>query len=102
MKTGIFFHEEFRNKDWPIIGDKFRSFPGIMAKALPLPGVAYFESQPASDNVLLLTHTPQYLADVRKAIEGVSEGRYMIITHGGFRSDVAEYIFPRIVEILAG
>ena len=31
----------------------------------------------------------------------VCEGKYVVLTHGGKRRDVAEYIFPRIVEILA-
>ena len=38
---------------------------------------------------------------VKSCAEEVCNGRYLIITHGGFRVDVAEYIFPRIVEILA-
>ena len=28
-------------------------------------------------------------------------GRYVVITHGGFRTDMPEYIFPRILGILA-
>ena len=36
MKTGVFFHNEFRNKDWPIIGDKFRNFPDVMKKPLSM------------------------------------------------------------------
>ena len=32
----------------------------------------------------------------------ICNGRYLIIAHGGFRADITEYIFPRIVEILAG
>ncbi|MBA7666303.1 hypothetical protein ES703_74382 [subsurface metagenome] len=31
----------------------------------------------------------------------VCAGRYMIITHGGARVDVADYIFPRIIQVLA-
>lgn len=31
----------------------------------------------------------------------VCNGRYIIITHGGQRRDVAEYIFPEIIKILA-
>jgi hypothetical protein len=31
----------------------------------------------------------------------ICEGRYVVLTHGGKRADVAEYIFPKIIEILA-
>ncbi|MCX7856480.1 MAG: hypothetical protein N2513_00635 [Deltaproteobacteria bacterium] len=31
----------------------------------------------------------------------VCDGRYIIITHGGSRRDVAEYIFPEIIKILS-
>jgi acetoin utilization deacetylase AcuC-like enzyme len=30
------------------------------------------------------------------------EGRYLILTHGGYLYDIADNIFPRIIEILAG
>jgi len=39
--------------------------------------------------------------EVRRCAEEVCEGRYLIITHGGYLMEVAEYIFPAIVEILA-
>ncbi|UCG64413.1 MAG: hypothetical protein JSW12_17550 [Deltaproteobacteria bacterium] len=38
---------------------------------------------------------------VKECAEIVCDGRYMIITHGGARADVADYIFPRIIQILA-
>jgi len=46
MKTGAFFNEEFKNKDWPVIGDKFRNFPEALKDVLKLPNVVYFESFP--------------------------------------------------------
>lgn len=67
MRTGVFFHPEFRNKDWPIIGDKFRNFPKVLEKQLTLPGVAYFEPEPAPEEILLMTHSVQYLADVHRS-----------------------------------
>ncbi|HOJ43915.1 MAG TPA: hypothetical protein PK800_07315, partial [Syntrophorhabdaceae bacterium] len=39
--------------------------------------------------------------EVKACADSICEGRYLIITHGGYRSDNAEYIFPRVVEILA-
>ena len=67
MKTGIFFHEEFKNRDWPVIGDKFRNFPGVMKDALALPGVALIEPAPVDEEVLYRAHTPQYVAEVRRS-----------------------------------
>lgn len=66
MKTGIFFHEEFKNKDWPVIGDKFRRFPEVMTTTLSLPDVALFTPKPAEEEVLYKAHTPQYVAEVRQ------------------------------------
>jgi hypothetical protein len=53
MKTGVFFHKEFTNKDWPIIGDKFHNFPMVMERALLLPDVTLFESKPVDEEILL-------------------------------------------------
>lgn len=66
MKTGVFFHEEFRGRQWDIIGDKFRNFPGVLKEVLGLPGVTLFESRPAEEEELLSTHTWTYLNDVRR------------------------------------
>jgi len=44
---------------------------------------------------------PRLAEEVKKCAEEVCEGRYIIITHGGYLADVAENIFPRIIEILA-
>jgi acetoin utilization deacetylase AcuC-like enzyme len=38
---------------------------------------------------------------VKRCSAEVCDGRYMIITHGGARADVADYIFPQIIRILA-
>lgn len=49
--------------------------------------------------------TPEFFIDlveiVKECAEEICEGRYLIITGGGSRRDVAEFIFPRIAEILA-
>jgi acetoin utilization deacetylase AcuC-like enzyme len=44
---------------------------------------------------------PLLVQKIRACAEDVCQGRYTVLTHGGNRRDVAEYIFPRIVEILA-
>ena len=38
---------------------------------------------------------------VKECADMVCDGRYLIITHGGARADVADYIFPRIIQVLA-
>lgn len=38
---------------------------------------------------------------VKSCAEEVCRGKYMVITHGGSRTELAEYIFPKIIEILA-
>ncbi len=49
--------------------------------------------------------TRGFFLDLAKEVKAVSEeiceGRYIIITHGGYRIDVADFIFPGIVQILA-
>ena len=67
VKTGVFFHPEFSHQDWPIIGNKYRNFPGVMERALSLEGVKLFESKPVPEELLLRVHTENYLKDVKKA-----------------------------------
>jgi len=44
---------------------------------------------------------PRLAERIKELAEEVSQGRYVIITHGGARKDVAERIFPEIVRLLA-
>ncbi|MHC1635073.1 MAG: arginase family protein [Candidatus Methanospirareceae archaeon] len=50
--------------------------------------------------------TKEFFLELVKLLKGSAEelkscaGRYLIITMGGARSDIAEYIFPRIIRIL--
>jgi acetoin utilization deacetylase AcuC-like enzyme len=43
----------------------------------------------------------ELVKEVKECAEDVCQGRYLIITGGGSRRDVAEYIFPRIANVLA-
>jgi acetoin utilization deacetylase AcuC-like enzyme len=52
------------------------------------------------DRGLTQSFFPLLAEEVRKYADEVCEGRYIIITHGGYLREVAEYIFPCIVEIL--
>lgn len=49
--------------------------------------------------------TPNFFLELARKMKSyaseVCSGRYIVITHGGERRDVAEYIFPRIIDILA-
>lgn len=40
--------------------------------------------------------------EVKALADEICSGRYLVLTHGGNRADIAEFIFPRIIEILAG
>jgi acetoin utilization deacetylase AcuC-like enzyme len=44
---------------------------------------------------------PWLVNEIKECASEICKGRYLILTHGGQRADVAEYIFPKIVEILA-
>jgi acetoin utilization deacetylase AcuC-like enzyme len=44
---------------------------------------------------------PRLVEETKACAREVCQGRYIVLTHGGKRKDVAEHIFPRIVEILA-
>jgi acetoin utilization deacetylase AcuC-like enzyme len=49
--------------------------------------------------------TPDFFPALARLIKDVAdqvcEGRYIVITHGGARADVAQLIFPEIARILA-
>ena len=39
--------------------------------------------------------------EINELAKEVCGGRYLVLTHGGDRADVADYIFPEILKILA-
>lgn len=45
---------------------------------------------------------PRLAQLVKECADSVCEGRYVVITGGGFRRDVAEYVFPKVLRVLAG
>ena len=65
MKTGVFFHDIFRGKEWLIIGDKFRRFPGVMKKALRHSDVQLFEPRKVDEALLLKVHTQRLVQNLR-------------------------------------
>ncbi|MBW1730103.1 MAG: hypothetical protein JRH08_01235 [Deltaproteobacteria bacterium] len=44
---------------------------------------------------------PRLVKEIKACSEQLCSGRYVVLTHGGRRADVAEYIFPEIIKILA-
>lgn len=44
---------------------------------------------------------PRLVEEISECAEETCQGRYVVLTHGGKRADVAEYIFPAIIEKLA-
>jgi len=67
MKTGVFFHSEFANGDWPIIGNKYRNFPRVIEPLLSLEGIRLYESKPVSEALLLKVHTEAHIGEVKRA-----------------------------------
>jgi len=68
LTTGVFFHEAFVGKDWPIIGDRYAGFPELLAELeREVPGIRIIRPEPAPEELLARVHTPEYLARVRRA-----------------------------------
>lgn len=44
---------------------------------------------------------PRLAREIKQCADEVCQGRYLVLTHGGYRADIAELIFPEIIEILA-
>jgi acetoin utilization deacetylase AcuC-like enzyme len=53
------------------------------------------------DRNLTVDFFPRLAELIKNVALEVCGGRYLVITHGGMRSDVAQQIFPRIIRILA-
>jgi len=66
-KTGVFFHPSFSGKEWIIIGNKFRRFPGVMKYTLKLEGVRWFIPEKVSEELLLKIHTPRFVENLKRA-----------------------------------
>ena len=57
MKTGIFWNDIFKTKDWPIIGNKFIHFPEVFGEILKYDNVILYESPKAPVEILYKVHT---------------------------------------------
>ena len=66
IKTGIFWNDIFRGEDWPIIGDKFKHFPGALKDVL-YDNVQLFESKPAPIELLYKVHTDNVVENFKRA-----------------------------------
>jgi acetoin utilization deacetylase AcuC-like enzyme len=53
------------------------------------------------DRGLSQSFFPLLAEEMKRCADEMCEGRYLIITHGGYLRDIAETIFPRIIGILA-
>ncbi len=67
MTTGVFFHPEFANGNWPIIGNKFRNFSIILKELIKNERIKLFEPEPVKESLLLKVHSHSYLEEVKKA-----------------------------------
>ena len=66
-KTGVFFHPSFSGKEWIIIGDKFRRFPGVMEHGFKKSGVRWYVPRRVNEELLLKIHTDRLVEDLKKA-----------------------------------
>jgi acetoin utilization deacetylase AcuC-like enzyme len=66
-RIGVFFTEKFKGLDWPIIGDRFKDFPEAFGDLLGNPGVAFYEPEPVSEELLLKVHSLSHLETVKAA-----------------------------------
>jgi len=64
-RVGVFFHPSFKGKPWPIIGDKFRSFPEVLSRLIEEGKAVLIEPRPAPDELLLKVHSEELLKDVK-------------------------------------
>lgn len=64
MKTGVFFHEIFSQKFWPVMGHKFKDFPIAMEKFLDLLEVVLIEPQKVSNLLLYQVHEAQLVEEL--------------------------------------
>ncbi|MHA1607549.1 MAG: histone deacetylase [Candidatus Freyarchaeota archaeon] len=67
MVTGVFFHEEFKGKDWPVIGDKFASFPEVLGDLLHNPNVVLIEPKEVSEEILLKVHSRELVENLKRS-----------------------------------
>ena len=65
MKTGVFFNDILKTREWPIIGNKFRNFPRVMEEVLVREDVFLFNTQPVSEELLLKVHEKGFVEDVK-------------------------------------
>jgi acetoin utilization protein AcuC len=67
MTTGVFFHEAFVGRPWPIIGDRYRGFPELLHDlSHELPAVETRKPAPAPMDLLLAVHEKRYVEEVQK------------------------------------
>jgi len=67
LVTGVFFHEHFVGKEWPVIGDRYEGFPELLSELeREFPNVRLIRPEPAPEELLARVHTPEHLARVRR------------------------------------
>ncbi len=67
MVTGVFFHPEFKGKNWPVIGDKFSSFPEAFGNLLNDPKILLIEPKEVSEELLLKVHVQELVERLKNA-----------------------------------
>lgn len=68
MTTGVYFHPKFFGKNWPIVGDRYTGFSRILQELVEeVNQVELLEPSPVSEDLLLSTHTKQYLEKEKRS-----------------------------------
>ncbi|MHA1266819.1 MAG: hypothetical protein ACTSRS_16400 [Candidatus Helarchaeota archaeon] len=67
IRTGVFWNDIFKGRDWPIIGDKFIHFPDVLTDVLKNDHVVLFESKRFPLESLYKIHTPSVVENFQRA-----------------------------------
>ena len=62
--TGIFYHPSFSRRSFLTSGRRLADFPGVLSALLLSPRVKLFQCAPVSDELILLAHDAQLMAEV--------------------------------------
>lgn len=67
MTTGVFFHDIFVGKRWPIVGDRYRDFPDLLERlSVEVDDMKIIKPKPVNEKLLSVTHEGSYFRQVKE------------------------------------
>lgn len=67
MTTGVFFHDEFAGRNWPIVGDRYEGFPNILRELEEeIENIVIINSNPVHEDLLTSIHDKEYIQNIKK------------------------------------